>query len=71
MGEDLELLKAIVEMADKQFDGHLTVMKFTTNWRVGFQTPAGREDIDKMPSGDTFAEAARNALLSAAVHPKP
>ena len=29
---DFELFAALVETADKSSDGHLTVMKFTTNW---------------------------------------
>jgi len=60
--EDCELLKALVEMADIKSDGHLTVMKFTTNWRVSFLTPGDRDDIHKMHEGKTFGEAARKAL---------
>jgi hypothetical protein len=37
--EDAELWNRLVEMANKVSDGHLTVMKFKTNWRVGFFTP--------------------------------
>lgn len=64
---DFELFTRLVETADKSFDGHLTVMKFTTNWRVGFVTPEDRDAIADMPVGNTFAEAARNALGE--VHP--
>ena len=45
-------------------EGHLTIMKFTTNWRVGFGTPASRCDIDQMWEGVTFAEAAEAALAA-------
>ena len=33
-----ELLKRLVDIANERFDGHLTIMKFSTNWRVGFGT---------------------------------
>jgi len=59
---DFELFARLVDMADRSSDGHLTVMKFTTNWRVGFVTPDGRDGIADMPVGNTFAEAARKAL---------
>lgn len=59
---DYELFAALVEKANKTFDGHLTIMKFTTNWRIGFQTPNHREDIDGLTAGATFAEAAQKAL---------
>jgi hypothetical protein len=49
--EDVELFKALVEMADIKFDGHLTVTKFTTNWRVSFLTPGDRDDIHDMHEG--------------------
>ena len=60
--EDAELWNRLVEMASKVSDGHLTVMKFKTNWRVGFFTPNERKDLDLMPVGKTFADAARMAL---------
>ena len=51
-------------IADNNFGGHFTVMKFTTNWRVGFGTPASRCDIDQMWEGKTFASAAQAALAA-------
>ena len=59
---DFELFTRLIETADKSYDGHLTVMKFTTNWRVGFVTPDDRDGINDMAVGNTFAEAARKAL---------
>ena len=58
----LDLLNELIAVADKDFDGHLTIMKFTDNWRVGFGTPHGRHDIDDMAAGKSFEEAARSAL---------
>jgi len=56
-------------MANRVSDGHLTVMKFATNWRVGFFTPNWREDLDLMPVGKTFADAARVALENPDIGP--
>jgi hypothetical protein len=60
--QEMELWKQLQEVANKKYDGHLTILKFTTNWRIGFFTPAEREQIDEMAEGSSFAEAARNAL---------
>jgi hypothetical protein len=70
---DLALLNQLIAVAFGLDDGHLSVIRFTTNWRVGFGTPAyanpraGEEfsDVDRMPAGRTFAEAARAALADA------
>lgn len=60
--QEMELWAHLQEVANEKHDGHLTVLKFTTNWRVGFFTPAERDQIDEMAAGSSFAEAARNAL---------
>jgi hypothetical protein len=62
MLRDVYLLRRLVAKANAAADGHLTIMKFTTEWRVGFGTPANREDIYRMPQGATFREAAEAAL---------
>jgi hypothetical protein len=59
---DLDLLNRLIERAREKSDGHLTIMRFTTNWRVGFFTPDGREELDGMAGSPTFAQAARLAL---------
>ena len=59
--DDSELLAELSTVADRG-GGHFTIMKFTTNWRVGFGTPSSRCDIDQMWEGATFAEAAHSAL---------
>ena len=48
---DHELMRRLESVAASLFDGHLTIMKFTTNWRVGFGTPFDRYDIRPCPSG--------------------
>jgi hypothetical protein len=59
---DYSRMAALIQFARVHYDGHFTVLRFTTNWRVGFGTPYGREDIDALVAGKTFAEAARAAL---------
>ena len=70
--DDFELWQALCQVANERYDGHLTIMKFTTNWRVGFMTPNDRDDIGSMSVGETFGEAARKALDKAQskIHPK-
>lgn len=63
--QDRKLLKALYRLTDiarNQFDGHFTIMRFTTNWRVGFDTPERYEDILRMSEGETFYDAAVAAL---------
>jgi len=50
-------MQQLIRTANRRWDGHFTVMKFTTNWRVCF-TPMDRDD------GKTFGEAAARALTS-------
>src|SRR5262245_37806797 len=60
--DDVALFRDLVGVAEQVSDGHFTVMRFTTNWRVGFCTPEDREEISRMWEGRTFAEAALRAL---------
>jgi hypothetical protein len=65
--DDLPLLNRLTETA-KDFGERFTVMKFTTNWRVGFGTPwtsySEEKDAIEMVAGKTFAEAACLALAN-------
>jgi hypothetical protein len=68
MNEIAEMLRLLAICADRDHDGHVSIMKFTSNWRVGFGTPFEAwgyttEDIPMRP-GDTFIEAARRALAA-------
>lgn len=56
------MMEELERAAAKISDGHVSVLRFTTNWRVWFFTPADRIDIEIMPSGRTFEEAAAAAL---------
>jgi hypothetical protein len=66
MDETAKLLRELAIYAEKYHDGHVTIMKFTTNWKVGFGTPSenwGYTTEEKpMKAGVTFIEAARKAL---------
>ena len=61
----LDMFKAI---ADKRFDGHYTVMKFTTNYRVAFGTIVAhdydelRKAISEMAEGKTLDEACKKCV---------
>lgn len=49
--------------ADSFYDGHFTIMKFTTEYKFSFgHQPSCREDIDKMATGKTLREAVNNFL---------
>jgi len=53
------LLKIAFSVADRDSDGHLSIFKFTTNYRVGLETPTDdiREYINKLYEGRTLKEA--------------
>jgi hypothetical protein len=61
----MDTMKRLVEIANEKADGHLTIMKFTTNWRVGFFTPRDHDDIENLQAGKTFEEAANAAIAAA------
>lgn len=63
------LLDTAERIARLVSDGHFTIMKFTTNYRVSFNTPDGREDINEMAEGETLHEAMRNAIASVCGRP--
>lgn len=58
------MLKLLEELAKKHSEGHFTIMKFTTNWRISFSTPQDRDDISEMFVGQTLEEAVEKAIKS-------
>lgn len=68
MDETAQLMSLLEAQAKSLRDGHLTILRFTTNWRIGFGTPSDRDDIAKAAEGPTFAAAARNALANPKLH---
>ena len=70
-----EVLDSIVHIANRCFDGHFTLMKFTTNWRLSFGEQPFRENIpdssviiNRMPVGDTLEIAYLNAIGSLTIN---
>lgn len=57
-------------IANEHFDGHYTVMKFTTNYRVAFGTLMAvgyddlRSQIGNMPEGETLEAACKACIES-------
>ena len=51
------LLETLERIANEAFDGHLTIMKFTTGWKIVFGTPnldiGGRSEITKLKTHKT------------------
>jgi hypothetical protein len=60
--EEIELWEELQKVANEKHDGHLTILKFTSNWRVAFFTHVEREQVEEMAVGNSFSEAARKAL---------
>ncbi len=58
-----ELMTAATMLAEQKADGHLTILKFTTGWKVALNTPnldtrgAGREEVAMLPAFETLEEA--------------
>ena len=60
---DAAAFAAAKAIADSSFDGHMTVMKFTTGWRLSFGVqPIGRDEIAQMAFGNTLQEALAKAI---------
>lgn len=60
--EDDEMLEKLIEVANRDFDGHFTLMKFSTNWRCCFGTVSDYEEVSKMASGKTMNEAIERCI---------
>ena len=68
MQKKISYLDLFKEIANDQFDGHYTIMKFTTNYRVAFGTLHAndydelREVIQGMAEGKTLEEACKKCV---------
>ncbi len=64
--ELLFLLEKLEGIANEDFDGHLTIMKFTTGWKAMFGTPNldidGRAEAAKLKSHKTLKDALDSLL---------
>lgn len=66
---NLETLIGLAEMlATEEADGHITLMRFTTGWKVFLQTPdldagTGREEVANVKMHSTLKDALIDLLL--------
>ena len=56
-------IEKLTYLADILADGHYTIMKFTTNYRVCLRTFFGTDSVEEMSVGSTMDEAI-NSLIS-------
>lgn len=58
------MLDKLIELANKEYDGHFTILKFTTNYRVCLGTLNEINPIITcfMAKGKTLDEAIKNAI---------
>lgn len=60
---DFWLLERLQANADKHHDGVITICKCENDWRIGFELPMDRDDIEyDFCVGPTFRDAAKAAL---------
>lgn len=59
---EIPLFQKAILIARKKEDGHLTICKFTTNWKVGGGTSDSREEMSYLATGKTLAEALRKYI---------
>jgi hypothetical protein len=54
------LLEKVEKIADQDFDGHLTIMKFTRGWKAMFGTPnlsiVGRTEVRPITECNTLKD---------------
>lgn len=62
--KEMELVIEVENHANKFYEGHFVLMKFTTNWRACFGTPSGdcSHQIDQMVVGKTLEECLSNLI---------
>jgi hypothetical protein len=60
---DARALARLIEHAELHFDGHFTLLRFTTDWRciLGTMQP-NRPAIQRMPSGRSLSETVSRAI---------
>lgn len=62
-----DLFDLAEEIAIAKHDGHLTIMRFTTGWKVMFYTPDmtqdGREEVLHIAGAEDLGTAIRKAIV--------
>lgn len=57
------MLDKLITIANRDYDGHFTLLKFTTNWRCCFGTVQDVwMDAEKMAVGKTMRDAIQKCL---------
>lgn len=55
-----QLLRKVEDIAEQEYGGHYSILKFTTHFKGGFGTPNldidGREEVSKCPAFHTLPE---------------
>lgn len=61
------LLDLVSKVADREYDGHLTIYRFTTGWKVLFGTPMVFHDdrclLQDSPNSMTLDQALEEVLM--------
>ena len=60
----IELLAQLEDHANFKYDGHYTIFRFTTNYKVFFGTITEIEDIENIIGYPTLKSAIVNCLLN-------
>ncbi len=55
-------LQELIDIANKEYDGHFTLMKFTTDWACCFGTIRNGMDSYYMAHGNTMEEAIEKCI---------
>jgi len=56
------LIRIAEQLSERKSDGHLTIMRFSTHWKVMLETPdldcsKGRDEVLKLKGFDTLEDA--------------
>lgn len=60
--EGKKVLEQLIEIADRDFDGHFSLLKFTTNWRCCFGIASDYDYVQQMAAGKTMEEAIQRCI---------
>lgn len=60
--EGKKVLEVLIEIAERDYDGHFSLLKFTTNWRCCFGTVSEYWHIEQMAVGKTMEEAIQRCI---------
>ena len=63
------LIQIVEELAKNEADGHVSMLKFTTGWKVFFGTPnldigEEREQVAKLQAFETFSQALEHLIIN-------